>query len=897
MPRRERDGGIRPSAPAGWRWVQWGVVATMLTVVTTVGLGVVALAMKLADASPAVVLSLIWWSGALMVLSGIATLLAKVAEVREKRTKAAIEWWHRVSALLTEPARDGRLPRLSELSNATLGATPTKHSTSAAGPYVARPAADCELVGLLRTDGPPYPFVILRGDSKAGKSRTLAEAVRTVWPDAPVILTTGEGLAGLVGLDPPLPIKPVPAVVWLDDLTAADLTHLTGSVLASTRKRAIVVATITSQRYNAIVRTGSDTSKVARAALNAAHGCQLAFDLTDKEREQAHRLYPDERIEASIGETLVGGEELLAKLDAGRTDNPAGQAIVHAAVDCRRVGLTRGVSDSELKLLFPRYLRKVKSGLRATDDRFATGLEWAAEPVASQVALLRPIGVGDERRWEVLDYIVSAQDGQTGHPVRAIPFFAWTELLAIATPSECYDIAQAAMLRDERGHADKGFRTAKRDPKVAPKAAFYLGSLLVEQGRVAEAADEIKYAVDNRRILLGDDETSMLTLQLGASYLHGNDIPRATATLEYARDFGDTTVASEAAFMLGVMHYEQGDMVQAELAYQHAIDLGHSDMAPKASVGLGVLLEARGDRDRAKAAYRHAMDAGHAEVSPKAAASLGALLGQDGDVEGAAAALQFAIDSGGLPANEAVIVGEMLDALSDSRSRQSDPRAAFGQAVFAMKRGDVATAKDSFQRAIDSGDPDWAGKAAVGLGHLHTEQGDADAAQDALQLATGSSNPEVAGNAWAMLGALFANRGDGKSALDAYRQAIVSGGYQPDPKRAVVIAVELHNKGDLDGAIAAYRCAMESDDPDIAPEAACSLARLLADTGDPEGAKAALEYAIDSGHPEWTPMAAGFLSIVLRSLGDTRGADAALRKAMDTGWLDVARRRLRGKDS
>jgi hypothetical protein len=124
-----------------------------------------------------------------------------------------------------------------------------------------------------------------------------------------------------------------------------------------------------------VLRTGSEVGAAARAALarSSASGTvyRLPFELSPSELATAHELYPAENAFApdtdtqhrvSIGETLVGGEELVGKLHAGAQECPAGQAIVRAAVDARRAGLSRHITPGELRPLFPYYLHHSTTG-------------------------------------------------------------------------------------------------------------------------------------------------------------------------------------------------------------------------------------------------------------------------------------------------------------------------------------------------------------------------------------------------------------------------------------------------------------------------------------------------------------------------------------------------------
>jgi hypothetical protein len=63
----------------------------------------------------------------------------------------------------------------------------------------------------------------------------------------------------------------------------------------------------------------------------------------------------------------------MDKYRAGRSGQPAGYAIVQAAVDARRAGLSRPVRGEELLRLFPLYLRRVNIGLDPPPNCFNKG--------------------------------------------------------------------------------------------------------------------------------------------------------------------------------------------------------------------------------------------------------------------------------------------------------------------------------------------------------------------------------------------------------------------------------------------------------------------------------------------------------------------------------------------
>jgi len=378
------------------------MVAGVVTLAVSAVTAAVAVWTKLVDKHPRTLLQLVVASVVLAGLGFVSAAVGRVAELREKRARQVAEWQATVRRLVASCDADG-LSRLSAMSDAALGPTPTQYTLRGNAPYVARPVADTQLATLLAAKGPPFGFVVVVGPSKAGKSRTAVQAARAVWGNAdPVVVVpnSGEALAQLLRLDPPLPLASAPDVVWLDDLMASDLAHLSADVLNWVAQYAVLVATMTDERWHEVLASSGEVATTARAALRRAVKVPLDFELTAMEKAEAEKLYPQERVAASLAETLVGGEQLVDKLRAGRRTEPAGYALVQAAIDARRAGLSRAVTDDELRTLYPLYLRRIRIDLDPTIALFERGLSWAREPVASQVALMtRAASDG----WEVLD--------------------------------------------------------------------------------------------------------------------------------------------------------------------------------------------------------------------------------------------------------------------------------------------------------------------------------------------------------------------------------------------------------------------------------------------------------------------------------------------------------------
>ena len=220
-----------------------------------------------------------WLFVALYALAGALAITAALVKLRAKRVEEERAWDQAVTSYLAlGPGRSGQLPRVSEVSPYWLGVSRSAYAPDDAhrqDPYVRREVDERLREAISRRDP---PFVIVVGDSKSGKSRTAHEAVLAALPSAPLIVPASEDAIGkLFSLDPPLDLRPSPAVLWLDDLDEARLGALTAGLLDRLRSEVVIVASMTSQRRNRITRSDSDIGRAARLAL--ARAIEIPLDL------------------------------------------------------------------------------------------------------------------------------------------------------------------------------------------------------------------------------------------------------------------------------------------------------------------------------------------------------------------------------------------------------------------------------------------------------------------------------------------------------------------------------------------------------------------------------------------------------------------------------------------
>lgn len=314
---------------------------------------------------------------------------------------------------------------------------------------------------------------------------------------------------------------------------------------------------------------------------------------------------------------------------------------------------------------------------------------------------------------------------------------------------------------------------------------------------------------------------------------------------------------------------------------------------------LGLLYDRRGDAERARAYYERAIDADDPMASPHAAFNLGLLLGELGDADGAEAALNCAI-------KEEWFCERAVEALY-----------ALGNILRRLKQPDRA--RTYYQRAIDTGDHEFAPKAAIALGRLCEEEGADNDAMAAYEQALIGSDPEIVAKAiwryWRL--DIETNEADARTgyqwmlerlpdniapevacqlgewatwygrtasaAIALFEQAMASGHREAAPRAALLRGWIAEGYRGHRKARAAYQRAIDSCHHEYAPKAANNLGALLANRGETDEALAAFALARVYPHAEIAPRAAFNTGVLLAELGRPDEARKAFQEAIDAG--------------
>ena len=427
-------------------------------------------------------------------------------------------------------------------------------------------------------------IVLLHGRAASGKSRSAYEAIRRVCgrsnllvPAYPTalreLLDTGYHVAN--------------AIVWLDDLEqylvpgGLDI-GLLERLCPSGRHDVAVVATIRDEELarwrqagladygdndvaamrlerrisQLIIRLPRERFIAVGQYLTDAECKDLVVDQSDP--RVAAALQAGEATDSGVGfaEYLAAGPAMMDRWSVG--DGAlfdVGQALVSAAVDCRRAGYDQPLPSDILTRLCRRYISSVRRN-RADLPSFEHGFAWACQPVLGASSCLSPrLGA----KYLASDYLLDRTQAGIG-PLAGtvVPDEVWNALLAIDDPEEIASVGVHAIWAGREDLAETAWRIATEAGEAG--GVMNLGPLLAEQGRMDEAEEHWRRA----------------------AYDGWHD-----AMHEFA-----------------VILEERGDLNSAKHWYQRAVE-GDD---PRAMNALGLLAEAEGKLEEAESWYRRAAD-------------------------------------------------------------------------------------------------------------------------------------------------------------------------------------------------------------------------------------------------------------------------------------------------
>ncbi len=415
----------------------------------------------------------------------------------------------------------------------------------------------------------PGKAALVVGPSMSGKTRLAVEVIKRKFPDA-LLLSAESGKALREMLDGGLVTTGI--VVWLDELERfLEVDGLTVGLLNRlTDGRAIVIATIRSKELELYQPSDElhEQRPIGGEVVKQFNEISLERRLTGPELDRVRAANVDPGVLAAVyhyglAEYLGAGPVARQRFEKGEITSPVGHALVQAAVDWRRTGLIRPVSEQILTTMLPTYLAD-RPNVPRTNQAIKKGLAWATKKINETVALLDPNYT--DPKWpvfKVLDYLL---DQPTSLPV---PDPTWAIALEQAKSAELITISLTAARAEKQATAEMALRQAagSGDAEVAPVAGLNLGLQLKKQG----------------------------------------DLEGAKAAFQQVIASGYAEWAPWAMVYLGQLLELQGDLKGAKAAFQQAIASGHADQAPLAALSLGALLMKQGDLEGAKTFYQQAI--------------------------------------------------------------------------------------------------------------------------------------------------------------------------------------------------------------------------------------------------------------------------------------------------
>lgn len=663
------------------------------------------------------------------VLSALVAVVGGVLQIREIRAERSER---------LEVAVPRGVKRVRELDREEAGVAPEAPEALAAvhrstgDDYLTRDVderLDSELKSALRAE--EVRLIVLAGPSKAGKSRTLFEAMRRQLADSEWIAPAdADALDELMKPGGMPRLTGSTAVLWLDDLELYVRVGLRGMSptvlerLSDDDRHWVVLATAGGKG----IPQAGDVSKFSvpmEDLLRHAIEVRLPAKLSAAERERLRKYAPDaaERIsEDGIGEYMVTGEELIRKLDSGSHHHgdppcPQGQAVANTAIDWQRSGIVDSIPRSVLREAYPSYL---PDHADPSDAGFEEGLAWARKPLYSTVAL-----ISGREEFNPYDLIVDSVPES-----RAIEEPAWRCFLEAANPEQAFELGTFAFWRskgdaeiDWEPLAEQAGRKALdiEDPGQRGYAYSNLGVLLAERRDLRGAIDAYNQAFE-----LGVVEAKV---NLGHLLLERGKKREAREAFELADEHGSPA----GAFRLGSLMLDVGDdLADAEVVLHRAEERGH----PGAALRLADAYRERKELDKAEAAYRRADE-----------------MGDKSGAEGLAIFLELYRGK----------VREALDVWKRADERGSGMGAyKVGEHLLDVKR-DPDAARAAFRRGAEREDED----AANNLGVIYFKEGDLEEAEKWFALAADLGLASGAYN----LGAVYSKREELEKAVAAFRRA------------------------------------------------------------------------------------------------------------------------------
>ena len=458
-------------------------------------------------------------------------------------------------------------------------------------------------------------FVLVVGDSSAGKSRAAYEAI-TALPDHALIVPQNRDSVAMAISKAASTRR---CVLWLDDLenylgtgglTRAGIARLLGGK----RCHRVIVATLRAAEEALLTgeaagpEGGRQTCRDARDVLELAHRIPLPRIFSQSEQERAIAQAWDPRIAEAltnadiygVAEYLAAGPELLrdwedawsSNTDPRAPSHPRGAALIAAAIDIRRGGYASPLPRSMLEEVHDHYLRE-RGGSRLRPEPLAEAWMWATKARRATTALLQVVG---DQHIQVFDYLLDTMQ-RRGNPGDHVPDGILEVALAVSAPVDAENIASTAYYHGRYHLAEAAWLRAYSAQSEAlgpehPNALAARGAhanVLRELGRDTEAESEHRAIADIAARVFGPEHPLVLESRNGRAFamIRLGRFQEAEEELRAVRDVSSRALGPEHDVTLTSRHLRAialdhlGRLAEAEAENRFVLGAWIRDSGPE----------------------------------------------------------------------------------------------------------------------------------------------------------------------------------------------------------------------------------------------------------------------------------------------------------------------------
>lgn len=448
-------------------------------------------------------------------------------------------------------------------------------------------------------------LVLIVGDSTAGKSRAAYEAALRVMPNYRLFVP--EDREELRAALPNLITATEPLALWLDDVERyLGQSGLTARVLAQLRAaRIVAIATLRSSEYRRIINAdklveGEDShlkSNPGAQILDLVEPLILQRRWSSREIDSAREKKDERLLDAvahaetfGVAEYLTAGPKLYNEWrlawEAGA--NPRGAAVIAAAIDFSRAGLTERIPLDLLEASHDFYLQDAGGQLLGPEP-FAQAMQWAQKRRYGVTGML--IAAKDPGALRVFDYLPDAYVRSA--EVTPIPDFIWdvAESGLASDVNRMHQVGMSALAHDRFDVAERLWRKLAAANDL--RAMHRLGRLMRRLDRIPESEEWFRMGAES-----GNLDSAV---ELGVLCEDRGRTSDAQGWYQRAADAAD----SHGMLHLGLLYRSLKQNKEAEYWLRKS---AFGDK--KNSVGLGALLVEMGRLDEAETWLMQAAEKG-----------------------------------------------------------------------------------------------------------------------------------------------------------------------------------------------------------------------------------------------------------------------------------------------